>query len=174
MPALGRAYARPDVITDPLPLRVGLDAGEEVEACLEPGGDALGDLERLVEGALGAKGVVEGAAACLLRRDCCGVPPWLAREPGCPSHRPGSRSCSDLPPARAVRALRTGRGARELPVAPSCRESTPPYRRLRGPQTRDSDSVWSAPLRRTYMVPVQMFSFPGSRRAAGRTGARVG
>src|SRR6202045_1139220 len=65
MPALGRAPARPDVIPHPLPLRVGLDAGEEVEACLEPGGDALGDLERLVEGALGAKDVVEGAPAAL-------------------------------------------------------------------------------------------------------------
>src|SRR6266478_6925557 len=65
MPALGRAHARPDVITDPLPRRVWLDAGEEVEACLEPGGDALGDLERLVEGALGAKDVVEGAPGAL-------------------------------------------------------------------------------------------------------------
>src|SRR6202045_630605 len=65
MPALGRAPARPDVIPHPLPLRVGLDAGEEVEACLEPGGDALGDLERLVEGALGAKDVVDRAPAAL-------------------------------------------------------------------------------------------------------------
>src|ERR1700730_11626361 len=65
MPALGRAHARPDVITDPLPLRVGLDAGEEVEACLEQGGDALGDLERRVEGVRGAKDVVEGAPAAL-------------------------------------------------------------------------------------------------------------
>lgn len=65
MPALGRSHARPDVIPDPLPRRVWLDAGEDVEACLEPRGDALGDLERLVEGALGAKDVVEGAPAAL-------------------------------------------------------------------------------------------------------------
>ncbi len=61
LPALGRAHARADVAAHPLPRGVGLDRGEHVEAGLEPRGEAVGDLEGLVEGPLRPEHAVLGA-----------------------------------------------------------------------------------------------------------------
>src|SRR5207302_3061147 len=53
VPGFGHAHARTDVIAHPLPSIAGVDAGEDVEAGLEPIGNALGDLDGLVLGAVG-------------------------------------------------------------------------------------------------------------------------
>src|SRR6202158_267603 len=174
MPALGRSHARPDVITDPLPRRVWLDAGEDVEACLEPGGDALGDLERLMEGALGAKDVVEGAPAALggdiaveLHHGCSG------------SH--GVRAI-DLDLEVVLTRRRPGpyeRGAQDEEResyqsrhhAGSLRHRTGGFEDLR----RETQTVF---VPRPFGVPIwspfKCFLSPGSRRVAGREWAERG
>src|SRR5262249_44888853 len=60
-PRFRHTHARTDVIADPFPAAVGLDAREEIEPGLEPRREAVRDLERLVRGMLGANDPVLGA-----------------------------------------------------------------------------------------------------------------
>src|SRR5262245_11006204 len=50
MPFFGNANARADMVTDPLPAIARGGAGEDVEAGLEPVGEALGDFKGFVPG----------------------------------------------------------------------------------------------------------------------------
>ena len=59
--ALGNGDARADVGADPLPAAVGLDAGELVEAGLEPLVEAVGDFQGLVDGVIGGQHAVDDA-----------------------------------------------------------------------------------------------------------------
>src|SRR5262249_34435384 len=68
VPTLGDTDPGADMVADPLPAGFGLYAGEKVEAGFEPGGKAVSDFDRLVEGVLGRDYPLFGMG-CALGRD---------------------------------------------------------------------------------------------------------
>src|SRR5437763_321110 len=52
MPTLRRSETWADVIPDPLPAGIGLDARKDVKARLKPGGEAMRNFDRLMPGVL--------------------------------------------------------------------------------------------------------------------------
>src|SRR5215831_13919068 len=55
MPTLWDAHTWTDVVPHPLPARIRLDTGEDIEPRLEPRGEAAGDFNRLMHSVLGGK-----------------------------------------------------------------------------------------------------------------------
>ena len=55
VPTLWDAHTWTDMVPHPLPARIRLDTGKDIEPGLEPWGEAVGDFNRLMHGVLGGK-----------------------------------------------------------------------------------------------------------------------